>query len=128
MRELQKRARQWVIKVFGAPFLNKRERALRVLEEAIELAQAYGITREEALAVHTLVFSRPVGDTRPEIGDLVYVLAILAEEENLCLTEEAWATHYKNDDSGRIARIRAKCRVAEKVRGTPELAQLCREF
>ena len=128
MRELQRRARQWVIKVFGSPFLNKRERALRVLEEAIELAQAYGITREEALAVHTLAYSREPGQTRSEIGDLVYVLAILAEEENLCLTEEAWATHYKNDDADRIARIRAKCKTAEKVRGTPELAQLCREF
>lgn len=128
MRELQRRARRWIIKTFGAPFLMLRERVLRVLEEAAELAQSIGITEEEAIRVIRLAFGRPAGEPKAEVGDLVFCLAIMAEEMSLCLTEEAWATLYKNDDPERIARIRAKCKTAEKIRGSEELAQLCREF
>ena len=128
MRELQRRARQWAIKVFGAPFLMLRERALRVLEESAEVSQSLGVTEEEAVQVIRLAYKRPSGEPKAEIGDLVFCLAILAEEMNLVLSEEAWATLYKNDDPDRIVRIRAKCATSEKIRGSEELAKLCRGF
>lgn len=54
-------------------------RARRFLEEAVELAQAAGVTAEEADAVRAYVFSRPAGDIRQEIGGVMVTLSCLAE-------------------------------------------------
>jgi NTP pyrophosphatase (non-canonical NTP hydrolase) len=74
---LQKRVSRWVNTRFGNECLkDSHERALRVLEEALELAQAAGVTSTEIVTVATHVWSRPVGDIRQEhAGVLVSLLA-----------------------------------------------------
>jgi hypothetical protein len=67
----------WVVDVLGvASALNRKERALRVLEEALELAQAEQVDCTQASCVLGRVYSRPVGDPVQEAGGLgVTVLA-----------------------------------------------------
>lgn len=59
--------REWVVEVFGPAFLHsKTERALRVLEEATELAQAEGVSAPQARRLLDRVYSRPAGTPMAE--------------------------------------------------------------
>lgn len=52
----------WVFRALGADIASStRERAKRVLEEAIELCQAEGVEPKEARDLVTYVYARPVG-------------------------------------------------------------------
>lgn len=64
----QNRDIEWVRSTFGEATLAVDERAARFLEEALELAQAVGLTREKAIALVEYVYSRPVGDPAQEVG------------------------------------------------------------
>ncbi len=67
----QTRAGQWVRDAFGIEHSASLDvRAMRVLEEAAELAQALGLTIVEALHVVKYVFGRPPGSVPQEIGGL----------------------------------------------------------
>lgn len=59
---------QWAGDTFGVAALAPDERVLRVLEEVIELAQAEGITRDQARTVVDHVFGKPPGDPVQEVG------------------------------------------------------------
>lgn len=61
------------------------ERALRFLEESVELVQAEGLTKERALRVLDYVFSRPVGETRQEVGGVSVTLAVYCEMKGIDL-------------------------------------------
>jgi hypothetical protein len=71
----QSRIAAWVREVFDeATATNVPERALRLAEEALELAQACGV---EAAALHRLVdyvFGRPVGEPAQEIAGTMVTL------------------------------------------------------
>lgn len=74
----QERAVEWLKACFGPDALvGKQERVHRFFEEAIELAQAAGCTKHEALQLIDYVFSRPVGTVREEAGDVQTTLAVL---------------------------------------------------
>lgn len=55
------------------------QRSFRFLEEALELAQAVGTTREDAQRLVEYVYGRPVGQVRQEIGGVMVTLFALAE-------------------------------------------------
>lgn len=76
----QSRITSWVRKVFTeAEYTNAPERSLRVVEEAIELAQACGIDADTLHRLVDYVCGRPVGDPQQEIaGCLVTVYAAAA--------------------------------------------------
>lgn len=57
--------------------LTQRERAARFLEEALELAQAAGLNRIDAIVLTDYVFSRPVGPIAGEVGGVMTTLASL---------------------------------------------------
>lgn len=80
--KFQHRVYEWTLKVFGdAVTYNVRERGFRFTEEALELAQAVGVTRDEAVTLVDYVFNRPVGEVGQEIGGVMVTLAALA---NVC--------------------------------------------
>lgn len=57
----------WTATRFGAEVLaSRRERAARVLEEAIELAQAEGLSIAKCERILEVVYSKPVGDPSQE--------------------------------------------------------------
>lgn len=77
--DFQDRLRDWVLKCFGPVVANDREiRNLRFFEEATELVQAGGMTRNEAHAMVDVIFDRPVGHLPQEIGGTMTTLMALA--------------------------------------------------
>lgn len=63
---------------FGEASLNIQERAMRFLEEAIELAQAAGISYSDARRLVHYVFGRPKGEPGQELGGVGVTLLALA--------------------------------------------------
>jgi hypothetical protein len=105
---LQARVGQWVTLCFGSFIAtNRQERALRVVEEAIELAQAEGLHPVYIKAIAERVYGRPVGTARAEAGGVgVTYLAYC----------EAFGEDHKNLIEKELARI-----------STPKMIGKCRE-
>jgi len=79
---LEDRMKEWVISRIGVEHMNPRERAMRLLEEAIELAQAEGVSEGQVTAQARHVFNRPAGDPESEAGGVaVCLLAWCASRE-----------------------------------------------
>ena len=88
--DLQKETADWVVETFGEASSNDIvERPLRFLEEALELVQAVGLSKEEVLNIVNYVYDRPVGETFQEIGGVLLTLSALASAVNVSLGD-AW--------------------------------------
>ena len=75
-QEMQKRVGAWALKCFGERVAtNCAERATRVAEEAIELAQACGIAHGTLAALASRVYDRPTGRVVQEVGEVGITLA-----------------------------------------------------
>lgn len=71
---------RWCARTFGeAVAVDKRERAERFLEEALELAQACGVDVARVSSISRHVYSKPVGEIDQEIGGVGVTLLALAE-------------------------------------------------
>ncbi len=79
----------WAVQMFGPVAKNRDERAARVLEEAVELAQACGVSQDVCGKIITRVYAREHGDVRSEFGQLQMVLYSFAANENLNPDTEA---------------------------------------
>ena len=64
----QTRVKEWIASRLGPEHMTPRERALRVLEEALELAQSEGVIMPDAFRLLQHVFGRPAGDPQQEAG------------------------------------------------------------
>lgn len=72
INEAKARIGRWVTKCFGPESLASRhERVLRLLEEALELAQAEKVSRMEVEKLVSRVFSRPVGRPQQEFSGVI---------------------------------------------------------
>lgn len=61
-KPLEMRVWEWVYSRIGARGCERKERAMRLFEEAVELCQAEGLPKEDVLRQVEHVFARPVGD------------------------------------------------------------------
>jgi len=78
MKPIYAIASDWAIRCFGqAHVTNKRIRALRLVEEAIEYAQACGVLDHDVIFTAEQVYKRPPGDRYQELGG-VFMTAIVA--------------------------------------------------
>jgi hypothetical protein len=84
----QRAVLQWVSDTFGQPSLTPMERAFRVLEEAVELAQAEGMARERAIDIVEYVFRKPPGTHSQEAGGLGVTLLAYCEARDLSADAE----------------------------------------
>lgn len=76
--ELQKRVTAWAVECFGEEEATSLpQRALRLLEESVELFQACGNSVEMARKLVDYVFDRPPGDVAQEIGGVSVTLLVL---------------------------------------------------
>lgn len=75
----QQNAFAWALQMYGERVRNERYQAFRFLEEACELGQAMGLTRDDLIRVVDYVMARPVGTPTVEIGDVRLTLDILGE-------------------------------------------------
>ena len=83
--ETQERAKAWCVSRFGESAMCRQERATRVLEESIELAQSEGVPPEQARLLLEHVYSRPVGEPRQEAGGIMVCLLIWAAAADMNL-------------------------------------------
>lgn len=68
----------WAIRAFGADHVyNPSVRSLRVAEEAVELAQAYGVDKRTMLHLVETVYSRPAGKPEQEMGGVLMTINVM---------------------------------------------------
>mgnify|MGYP003385712531 CR=1 FL=1 len=80
----QNRVHAWMLQCFGETVTNnKMLRYMRFGEEALELIQATGASREEAHLLVDYVFGRPVGEPNQEVGGVMVTLAALCHAHGL---------------------------------------------
>ena len=87
---LQTRVNEWVVAAFGKVVASDRsERNHRFLEEALELVQAQGCSKDEAFQLVEYVYDRPVGEVSQEVGGVLLTLAALCNASDVDMTESA---------------------------------------
>jgi len=78
--ERQTTAAQWAARCFGRAVVeDRRERVTRILEEAIELAQAEGLEADTVARLTRRVYAKPPGDPTQELGGLGVCVLVYAE-------------------------------------------------
>lgn len=107
INEFQNQVYAFLIDCFGADILNnKLERNYRFFEEAAELVQVGGMTKEECYKLIDYVYDRPTGEITQEIGGVMVTLFGLACAQNISMNycaETEIINCYEN-----INRIRSK--------------------
>lgn len=116
MNNYQREVSDWVIECMGQEVLmNKQERAYRFVEEAMELAQACGVSESEVLQLAYYVFDRPTGEVALEVGGVMNTLAAMCTAYHIDLYRAGWAELERISEPSMMARIRAK-HAAKKLR------------
>jgi len=112
----QQRVGEWTAACFGSEgAAADADRNARFLEEALELAQAGGMTAADAAQLVAYVWGRPAGERAKEAGQVKMVLAALCNTAGIHLAlaaEEELRRVWQ-----RLPEIRAK--QAAKVPGSP---------
>lgn len=83
-------------------------RVYRFIEEALELAQALGCTREKAHALVDYVFGRPAGKPEQELGGTMITLAALANTMQTSMVDEGWREYDRVNTPELMKKIRDK--------------------
>lgn len=83
------RALNWAVEMFGDVALEPRERTMRFIEEAIELAHALHLERETLDAITERVYGRGHGKIYQEVGQTQMTLEGLAKVIGIDLEGEA---------------------------------------
>lgn len=105
---LQARAYEWAVACFGQAHTDDRDvRALRVLEEVLELAQAAGCDERTARRVLEYVYGRPAGVVSQEVGGTLITLAVFCEAYALDM-EGCGEAEYDGRILARIEKIRER--------------------
>jgi len=82
----------WVRKTFGDKIMDdEAERGRRVLEEAVELAQVEGVTRQDAHKIIDAVFKKPKGELSQELGGVIVTLLAACARHEIRLDDIARA-------------------------------------
>lgn len=89
MTERPTLALKWAVEMFGNVALDPRERTMRFLEEAVELAHALDIDHVTLQAIVKRVWARDKGYIPREIGQAQMTLEALAEAIGHCAEREA---------------------------------------
>lgn len=86
----QERVREWVSDTFSEEVLfDVMERCFRFVEEAIELGQSLGMSREDMYRQITYTYGRPPGDPTQEIGGVMVTVNAMATAIGVDLLQAA---------------------------------------
>lgn len=109
MDELQAKVKDWIVYVFGEPILyDRKERAMRVLEEAMELAQAEGVTFVDMERLALRCMSRPAGRPNEEAAQVMVTLLGWAAGAHFRLGDSLQNELLRIHDPAVMETIRAK--------------------
>lgn len=87
---MQSIAVDWGVRCFGQGHMSdKRIRALRLVEEAIELAQSCDVDLDHVGRLIELVYSKPRGEPTQELGGVMITSMVMAEVLNRSLEDVA---------------------------------------
>jgi hypothetical protein len=99
----------WSVETVGfAAATDLKERAARFLEEALELAQAAGLTEANVEILAGYVFNRPTGELPQEIGGTYLTLASLAQAAGVDMEDRGWAELTRVQRPEIIEKVRRK--------------------
>lgn len=119
IQNYQERVYQWLVKCFGKDIAHDREeRNHRFLEEALELVQAAGCTKDEALKLVDYVFGRPTGNIAQEVGGVRVTLSCFCSAHNIDCDAEA------ETELARILQPETLERIREKQKRKPAMSPL----
>lgn len=105
----QDRVQPWLVECFGdVVAYDLKERNYRFGEEALELTQACGMTKEEAHQLVEYVFNRPLGEPSQEAGGTMVTLAALCIANNINLHHAAEVELTRVNQPEMIEKIRRK--------------------
>jgi hypothetical protein len=112
MTDFQSYVKSWLSKTFcfDQEYLTTKMRAFRFLEEAIELCQAEGMSKEEMLSVLNYVDARPSGEKSQEVGGVMVTLAAYCAEARIDMKTEGWREFFRIDTETMRRKIREKQR------------------
>lgn len=115
----QTRVDRWLLTCFGIEIArDKTERSHRFLEEALELVQSCGCTKEEALQLVDYVYGRERGEIQQEVGGVMNTLAALCLSQDIDMME---AGHIELDRCWTsVEKIRAKQAAKPKFSPLPQ--------
>ena len=83
-QNINQRIETWLTAVVGADWReHKEERATRFLEEAIELCQTLGVTKEQINIMLDYVYARPSGTLTEELTGVYVTLNALTSSHNM---------------------------------------------
>ena len=106
---MQSRVAAWVRSAFGdAAMIDRWERAARVLEEAIELAQSQGMSEPDVARIAYRTFSRPIGQPHQEAAQVMVTLLAWAASAGVDLDSVTAEEIERIEQPEVMARIRAK--------------------
>lgn len=105
--ELEARVAEWVNTRIGPEHMHPRERAMRLLEEAVELAQAEGIAYDQVDRQVAHVYSRPAGEPAQEAAGVA-----------VCLLGWCAATGNRLNDLALAEIERIEAKPIEQIRGS----------
>lgn len=88
-KERQTALLAWAVDNFGLVAKDRVERAMRLIEEAVEVVQVQGLPKERIYSIVDRSYSRPVGELNNEIGGLAMTLEALAESEGIDVEEQS---------------------------------------
>ena len=109
----------WMLECFGEEISsNKQERNFRFLEEALELVQSCGATKEEAMKLVDYVFDRPVGVLIQEVGGVMVTLYALCNTNNVDVMDAAQIEINRITQPEIMEKIRAK-QAAKLIKAGP---------
>lgn len=96
---IQEDIKHWMMDIIGDPkqFESIENRSQRFLEEALELVQVTGLSKDQCHDLVNYVYNRPTGELPQELGGVMVTLAALSErmDQNLaeCLLREVDRIH-----------------------------------
>lgn len=104
--------RNWTVRTFGEDGV-KHSSQYRVVEEALELGQSLGVSKEDAINLVNKVCSLPVGDVKAELGDALFTLCGVANQINCSLAEVGYSTMNMNFNKIEAIREKNKSKIKE---------------
>lgn len=108
-RSLYDRCERWVENALGTRILTDlQERVMRVLEEAMELAQSEGVGRAAAQRLIDRVWSRTVGDPVQESAGVEFTLRVYSRRKGFDLDMALERELERVEDPALIEKIRKK--------------------
>lgn len=107
--DFQYKVARWMTECFSYEITDdKVERNHRFFEEATELVQSLGMSKEECLQLIDYVYGRPIGEPEQEVGGVMVTLAGLCTASRIKMYRAAWKEHARISEPEIMEKIRTK--------------------